>query len=244
MATRSIGAGFADTDGSKVSPVVERICIIGAQVKTDTVLGEVAHANEIVRRSRQIARKADDEILNGAGLTAQNDLIGLQSRCTGAQLVTQATDGAVITLAKVQELMDVVEKQGGEKLLITNKVNNRNLVSDLAENAAGVTIVDLMADLPKVEDATVVLTGKKDDKTALLPFTETCGQSSVTSSVYCVAPGNEDMMGLQIALASNSIQVIDEGIVNAQRVTTVQLAFGLAVHQTDCIARLRGCKAS
>jgi hypothetical protein len=245
--TRKINEPRKNVESSSTSPKEEKIIIAGGAVKVDVRMQAVeptARATEIARKTRVVAKFADDQILQGTGLTADDRLVGFQSRATGNQLITAATNGAAMTLALFNQVVDAVEDQGGGRYAVMNLTLCRKLKNLILAAAGGATVQDVAGGMGsfKYEEVTIVPALRNHLNTALLPFTENCGTSNVCSSVYCFAPGapGEDFSGVQLLAASNSIEVIQEGIVNSQHVDVVEFAFGLAVYQPLALARLKG----
>ena len=245
VSTRALNAPFPTTPGSTIAPGAERVIIAGRQSKCDVRM-ERARPDEITRATRAVSRFIDYQLLRGAGLTNQEKLVGLEAALVGDQVVINVTNGAVLDLDRFDAMLDAVEDQGAGRFVVMNRKTARQLKQELVTDAGGASFADLTGVVGEYEGVKLIVAGKDHNGDELLPFTETCGTSEVTCSAYCFAPGpdSEEKSGFKILMASNGIQLINEGIRDSQYVDTVEVAFGRAIYHPRCVARLMGIAAA
>lgn len=242
---RTINKAAPAANPSVVSPVEERIEIATSRVTTDHRLENIhnARAVEHARRTRNMARYWDHEIIHGDASADAEQMSGFKPRCTGSQLISMGNDGAVLTLAKFEEFLDTMEDMGGERYVFTNKKTARKLKGLILAAAGGATVADVTETVFKYEGWNIVTLDRKHDNTPVLPQTEVKGSSgAVCSSMYGVCTSPEEKVGVKVLLASNSIEIVEEGIRDSMYVDVIELAFGLAVYDERAIARLEGIK--
>jgi hypothetical protein len=249
VGTRSINSPFPDSDSSKVNPKEERLMLAGAKAKVDVRLARinegVARGNEIARRTKVIGAYITDQVLHGQGKTDQEKLVGIDTRATGAQLITAATNGTTMTLDLFHSLIDAVIDQGAGRFSLMNITTWRALKKSIITAAGGATVQEVAQGIFRYEGVDIVIARQDHEGNELLAFDETCGSSNATASVYCFAPGTAiDETGVQLLMASNSIEVIPEGIRDSQVIDTVEVAVGFAIYHPRSMARLKGIKAA
>jgi hypothetical protein len=242
---RLINQPAPDTKPGILSPVSEPLVMLSRKNKTDHRLAKLspqARVDEIARGSRAIARQMEDDLLNGAGKTGSID--GLLARCSGSQLIVPETNGTLLEIEHIEALVDAVQDQGNGKLLVMNKPCLRQLTRKIRGAAGGATVADITSEIPRFEDVQIVIIGDKLDGTPVLDFDEKTGTANETASILCLAPGNEDveLSGVKLLMATNSIEIIDEGIRDSFHYDALEVAFGLAVYDPSAVARLKGIK--
>lgn len=249
---RVINKAFGEGKGSTVDPQEERMQIIGRPVKTDHLLAGMhpeARADEQARATRAIAREADDILLNGDSAAAADTINGLKARCLGNQLIWAGDNGAALTLAMFEAMIDATVDQGNGKLAVMNKTLYRQLKRLILAEAGGAAVMDVTGEIAKYEDTELLVIGDKNAEAppapSVLAFDETRGNSNATASMYCIAPGNDDveLSGVKLLQATNGISIIEEGIRDSMYCDVVEFAFGLVVYDDTAATRLGGLLA-
>ena len=247
VATRSLNDPFPATQGSVTSPGAERVIIAGAQAKTDVRLAR-SRPDEIARRTRAVSRFVDAQIIRGEGVIAQQRLIGLNTALSGDQVMSGGdlgANGSHLHLWMFNALLDAVEDQGPGRFVVMNRDCARQLKTELTGDAGGATVADFTGEIGEYEGVKLHVAGKDHDGNPLLDFNETMGTCDATASMYAFAPGTDEAAtGVKILLATNGIQLIEEGIRDSQYVDTIELAFGRAIYHPKAAARLKGIKHS
>lgn len=252
VSTRSINNPFPATAQSVVSPKEERVMIAGTQCKTDVRLANAtdnkARGNEIARRTQVVSRYIDYQIIRGEGTTNQEKIVGFNDRLSGSQLINVTDIPSALggmRLIAFEALIDSVEDQGAGRIVVMNRKCFRTFKRSLTAGATGSTIAEISSEHFSYEGVKVLVAGKDHDGNELLPFNEDNGDGATTSSAYCFAPGTDvDETGVQLLMATNSIEVIPEGIRDSQYIDALEVAVGLAIYHPKAAARIKGLDAN
>ena len=254
-AFRAVNAGYTESTGT-VNQKTETLSILGGDADVDTFIQQTrSDLNDQRQIQTTMKVKAavityQDAFINGDNGANPEEFDGLFQRLTGGQVITAGTNGANIIGAddaernvfmdKLDETIDAVEgnvdvlymaKNARTKLRASARrlqywERDRDEFGRVVEFYNGIPMAVLDDDLAG---------------TAILPFTETTGSSSVTSSIYAVhfSP-NESEAGVT-ALNNGGISVRDLGEIDASPVfrTRVEFFCGLAVFGLGA-ARLEG----
>ena len=209
-------------------------------------MDQTARANEHARAGRAIGIEVDDLIFNGSRIANSTDIDGLNRRCTGRQHLTAAANGATLTLDSFHGVIDSVEDAGAGRDVYMNKLLHRQFKTLVLAEAGGASLADVSSEVFTYEGVRVRPTGNGLDGKPLLDFDEITGTAAATASVYCIAPGPPDveLAGVRMLLASNSVEIVENGQVGSMIVDQVEFAFGLAIFDTTAAARLSGILAA
>jgi hypothetical protein len=242
---RQINQPAPETQGSTLVGDEEPIIMLTKKIKIDhrlIALQPNAEGDELARGTRAVARQWDDELVNGDRSDDATSINGLLVRCTGDQLIETADNGDELEIDHVEAALDAVVEQGNGKLILMSRPVYRQFIKKVRAAAGGATIADVTGEVPMYEGARIVVVGDKLDGTPLMGFTETQGTNEETASALVIAPGNSDveLSGVKLLMASNSIEIVPEGIRNSQRINVLEVAFGLAVYDATAVARIKG----
>ena len=217
VAFRGINEGFTASVGV-LNPQKETLLPAGGEIEIDSYIlrrGGSRNASAQLRlKLKALNQLFLLKFFKGDAESNAKEWDGIQKRLVGDQVYTPAADGDVLSLAALDELISrVVEPTH----LAMSKTLATKFGAAARNSAIGgyiTTSVDQFgrrvisyAGLPimEVEDA---LGGN-----TILPFSETCGNSSVTTSLYCLSlrdgmisglQGSEGMTISQISAAQNS----------------------------------------
>jgi hypothetical protein len=245
VSRRVVNQPFANVAGGVVTPAEEPIAIIGRQVKTDHRLAKASatsRGDEHTRATRAIAREMDDLLITGDQATDPTAINGLRCRCTGPQLIWAGVNGGAYSIELLEGLLDAVEDQGMGKVIVMNQNIARRHNALVRGMAGGATIADVTMPIPTYEGNRLLVIGDKVNGSPIIDFNETRGSSNQTTSVYCFAPGIDDVefSGVKLLMASNSIEIVEEGVRDSFYIDQLEVAFGLAVYDDTAVARLGG----
>jgi len=79
-------------------------------------------------KAKAVQQKFDDTFINGDTAVDSKSFDGIDKLCAGGQTVSMGTDGGTLTLAKMDELIDLV-KGGKPEMLLMSKRSRRKLTS-------------------------------------------------------------------------------------------------------------------
>ncbi len=79
-------------------------------------------------KAKAVQQKFDDTFINGDTAVDSKSFDGIDKLCAGGQTVSMGTDGGTLTLAKMDEVIDLV-KGGKPEMLLMSKRSRRKLTS-------------------------------------------------------------------------------------------------------------------
>lgn len=243
IAFRGYGEGYTESTGI-VNPQVESLTIMGGDSDYDVALVKQNAGQSNDLRAAHDAMKAKAASLtwlktffDGDSVANPKEFDGLNRRLTGGQVVSLATGGGTLTLAKVDELVDAVN--GTPDLLLMSKAMRRKIGALASGTAAVQMSVDLLG-RPMMAYAGVPIGVVEDDAsgTAILAFDEDDGFGNLdTTSIYALRFGLDALHGIQTA----PIDVRDLGEIDSKPAmrTRIEWYSGLVAKHPKCAARLR-----
>jgi hypothetical protein len=247
VTTRALGNEYAETS-STPARLSEPLAILGGMIKVDNQIWNKKGGEVLRRESEGMAKAAglhfDKLFIDGdiAGNATQFD--GLNVRLTGSQIITAGTNGATLTLAMVDDLLDRVRGPNQGKKLLMNKATRRKLKQLIVAAAGGAAVTDVGGSLKEYDGAMIVEMEEDQTNTLILGFDETTGSSNITASIYCVRFGSstddEDVQGL---LGSKFMDIDYQGIRGTQHYSVLDANLGIGMFHTESAARLRGLLA-
>jgi len=250
------GIGFRGVNGSYseatgiLNPVTEVLSIAGGDLDVDTyiveTMGPDQRSIQEKMKIKSLAKRFDKTFIKGDVQSTPNEFDGLQVRLTGDQLIAQGSTsgGDVLTLAKLDELIDAVENPTH---LIMSKAVRRSLTTAARTYTVGGFItfsvdafgrtVTLYNDLP------ILVTDTDETGSAILAFDEANpgGGSSVGTSIYCVSLSDDTLHGIQNDIPS--VRDLGELETKPAYRTRVEWFVGMCVKHPKAAARLYGVKA-
>lgn len=251
VAFRGVNESYTPSTGV-LNPQTESLFISGGELDVDNfiieTMGNGARASQSLMKVKAVGKNWDRVFFKGDNVSDPREPDGLQNRLTGSQLIegkdTPTSGGDVLTLAKMDELIDAVDNPSA---LFMNKTMRRLLTAAARTSSvhAGVQYtVDSFGRAVTTYNGIPIRTIDQDNTGAqILPFTEVGGGGGTAqcTSIYCVSFGSADLTGIQ----SSGIQVRDLGELETKpaRRTRVEWYSGLAVFHSKAAARLRGIKA-
>lgn len=249
IAFRGINQTYT-ADQGVINPATEVLKIFGGSVTTDRQLakgpkGKQVRANNIAQKVKKAALFFDKYVIDGDAGSDPLQFDGLNKRLTGAQVLSMATNGAVLTLAKLDSLLDAVVGSNNQKQLVMNKACRTKLQQLIQSSAGGAAVADFVnGEFSRYNGATIKVLDEDGDESAILGFDETQGSSSVATSVYCVRPGSMDGENLRGLVrrpdGGEPIEYVDYGERSGVYEELVESVMGIALYHPRCAARLKG----
>ncbi len=188
-------------------------------------------------RAKSVARKFEDTVITGDTTVDSNAFDGLRVLAPAAQEITAGANGGALTLALMDQLIDLV--QGGKPdVLLMSKRSRRKLKSLLVASTHYVESgADQFGRQVMLYDGIPVLVSD------FQPDTETEGGETAATSIYAIHFSEADgLVGLQ----NGGIEVVDVGQLETKDASRVRIRWyvGLALMRDSALARLRGVNAS
>ncbi len=188
-------------------------------------------------KAKSVARKFEDGFITGDVTADSNAFDGLRRLTVAGQTITAGANGAALTLAMLDQLIDLV-KGGKPDILMMSKRTRRKLKSLLVASAH---YVEQGSD--QFGRQVMFYDGIPVDVSDFQPDNETQGTETAASSIYAIHFSEADgLSGLQ----NGDIETIDVGQLETKDAQRVRLRWyvGLALLRDSAIARLQGINAS
>lgn len=216
--------------------------ILGGDADVDNFLAATyADTNdieaEVIReKAKSVAYSFSTKFFAGDATTSPKEFDGLNKLITGGQLLSMGTNGAALTLDKLDELIDTV-KPGKPELLLMSKRTRRQLkaLRRAGGNVLEVNLSDFGLQVETYDGIPLVV----DD---FISTAETLGSGTALSSIYALKFGQSSgLMGLE----HGGIQVERVGELETKDATRTRVKWycGLALFNTNGAARLQGITA-
>ncbi|MHA4837191.1 major capsid protein [Sphingopyxis sp. MSC1_008] len=244
IAFRGIGESYTPSTGV-VTQLADPLKIIGGDLDVDTALiawsagPNDTRAIHDAMKVKALSLSHLKTVFDGDATTNPKEFDGLNIRLTGNQVISAGTNGGVLTLAMLDDLVDAVA--GEPSLLLMNK-KTRQVIRQLARSVNALTIAkdDLGREIDLYYGVPFGIVEDDNEGDAILGFDETQGTANNTASIYAVRFGPDGMFGAQTA----PISVRDLGELQSQPAfrTRVEHFGTLVLEHPKCAARLKGVK--
>jgi len=217
------------------------LTILGGDADVDNFLQRTAsnlqdqRAVQVAKKAKAMARKFEETFVAGSTLADPNSFNGIANLITNSdQIVEAGANGAALTLAMVDDLIDRV-KGGKPDILLMSKRSRRKLKGLLQASAHYVERGE-----SSFGRQVMMYDGIPVEVSDYIPDNEEQGSSGeVCSSIYALAFGaQEALCGLQ----NGGIEVVDVGQLETKDATRVRLRWycGLALFNQLRCAKLVG----
>lgn len=246
VAFRGIGETYTESTGV-INQLSDPLKIIGGDLDVDTALvawGTGANDTRAIHDAMKVKALALSHlktVFDGDSDANPKEFDGLNVRLTGSQVISAGTNGAVLTLNMLDDLVDAVA--GSPSLLLMNK-KSRQIVRQLARSVNALTIAkdDLGREIDLYYGVPFGIIEDDHEGNAILGFDETVGTANNTASIYAVKFGPGAMFGAQTA----PISVRDLGEQQSKPAyrTRVEHYSTIVLEHPKCAARLKGIKLS
>lgn len=246
--------------GVQAAPVYVNptLTIFGDEVKVDQAHErrgmDIAseRARQLIAFARNLGRKFQYYFVNGDHDTYATQFDGLLHITPSGQVITAATDGFTVPLGNSdakktsqQEFLEMLDNLiasvsgGAQFLLMPSAILSR--LSRIAESQVIWQKDDFGKPLAFYNGVPLLAAGYNTDGNPIIPFTETCGGSSVTASVYAVRCGE----GEKLSFATNvGLSVKDKGVVGNNYIHNIDFDLTSVLCEDKAVARLKGLKLS
>lgn len=188
-------------------------------------------------RAKSVARKFEDTAITGDTGSDANAFDGLRKLTVAAQEVSAGTNGGALTLALLDQLIDLV-KGGKPDILLMSKRSRRKLKSLLVASAHYVESGrDMFGRQVMFYDGIPV------EVSDWQPDNETQGTEAAASSIYALRFGEADgLVGLQ----NGGIEAVDIGQLETKDAQRVRLRWyvSVALMRDSALSRLKGINAA
>ena len=249
---RGVGGTYTP-DAGVINPLFEALVIMGGEVKIDNFEVEVMSnllnlkAEKYRMKARQAGIKFSETFFEGDTAVDSYSFDGLRKRLTGTQKIIIATNGNPLTLAKLDELLDAVLGDGGDKVLWMSPTMRRKVTSEV-RGVTGSGLINFTQDAFGKQQVAyagtpIRIVRREDTGTSFFGYDEDPGDGGDdTASIYCTRFGADYLHGIQ----SKSLPTVkDFGEVEAgpYHLGRIEWYTGMVLKHPRAAARLWGILA-
>lgn len=243
------GVGFRNINGSleesygQTSQQSEALKMFGGDIITDRAIleleGPEARAYQTQAKVRAMRMAYERVFVKGAEAESGGlEFDGLEKRCGAAGTTSQSFDngGGGLKFSALDEMLDSVDAQGGNKYLVMSKAMRRSLTAAARNGVINGGIQIAQNELGRMQsfyqDTPILIVDRDENNQEILGANE----PGNTSSIYCVSFGDLLTVGLQ----NGGISVRDLGEADTKPafITRVEWYCGLATMNGRSVARL------
>lgn len=152
-------------------------------------------------KSRALSREYSRAFFEGDDLVDPDEMPGMRRRLQGSQVLLAGTNGASLTVAMIDELVDTVIS--GNVHLFMHKTLRRKFTSLLLAGGTSATYQVNYSDVDKMGKQVMRYNGvpihvieDRGNANSILGFDETAGTSAVTSSIYAINFAEDSVYGI------------------------------------------------
>lgn len=245
IAFRSVNGSYTPSHGI-VNPVTEALKIAGGDLVVDTFLvnteGGSRRALEEAMQLKALANAFQVSFFKGDDVADPNDLMGLQGRITGQQLISNAAAGAALSLANLDKAIDSVAEPTH---IAMNKGMRRRITQAARNPSVGGYVIQQRDEFGRwitfYNDLPIIALEDLAGLDTVLPFTETSPDGASTTnntSIYVMSVGPGKLEGIQ----NGPMQARDLGEMETKPalLTRVEWYPGLTIYHPRAVARLYG----
>jgi HK97 family phage major capsid protein len=186
-------------------------------------------------KAKAVQQKFEDTFINGDTAVDPKSFDGIDKLTTGGQATSMGTNGATLTLAKLDELIDLV-KGGGPSILLMSKRTRRTL-----NNLARTTGSFLQTDRNDFGQMVQFYDGIPIGVSDYISDAKTVGTSTDCSTVYALQLGEGALAGLT---APGGLQVETIGSLETKDATRTRVKWyvSMALFNAIKVAKLTGVR--
>jgi hypothetical protein len=243
---RAFNEGYTESY-AEVRQYSEALKLFGGDVKVDRAIVELegpqARAYQIQAKTRAMRLAFEALFINGDSNSNAAEFDGLSLRLPAAeagshsQIIENAGSPAALDLGKLDEAIDAVDAQGGQKYLITSKSARRHL-SAIARASGQIDIErSEFGGQQLVYGGIPVLEIDRDHKNVAILDSDPADQS-----IYVVSFGNDHLTGIQNG--GPQVRDLGEDTSAPVLVTRVEWYCGLALINGRAASRLTNINAT
>ena len=243
---RSFNDGYTESY-AEVRQYSEALKLFGGDVKVDRAIVELegpqARAYQIQAKTRAMRLAFEALFINGDSNSNAAEFDGLNLRLPAAeagshsQIIENANSAAALSLDKLDEAIDAVDAQGGQKYLIASKSARRHLSAIARANGQIDIERSEFGGQQLVYGGVPVLELDRDHKNVAILDSDPTDQS-----IYVVSFGNDHLTGIQNG--GPQVRDLGEDTSAPVLVTRVEWFCGLALINGRAAARLTNIGAT
>ena len=248
IAFRGVGGTYTP-DSGVINPEFEPLVIMGGEVKIDNF--EIATMSNIMdikaekyrMKARQAGIKFSETFFEGDTAIDNFAFDGLRKRLAGNQVIAAGTNGAALTLAMLDQLLDTVVGDNSDKVLFVSDTGRRAITA-LVRSQTGSSLISFTQDVfgrqqMAYAGTPIRLVRREDDGSTILGEDETQGTDQSTASIYCARFGADYVTGIAHS-ALPGVKDFGEQQASPTHLGRIEWYPGIAVKHPRGAARLKG----
>lgn len=248
VAFRGVNESYTESTGV-VNPVTESLVIGGGESDVDKFIVRTrSNVNDIrsvydAMKVKSLSLAITKTFFDGDSTANPKEFDGINKRLAGgSQEVSAGTNGAVLTQAMLDDLIDRVF--GNADVLLMSKAMRREVVK-LSRTSSQLTygLDSFGRQVTQYNGIPIGIIEQDNTGAEILDFDETQGSSNIAASIYAVRFGVQEFLwGIQNSI----IQVTDLGEIQSKPVfrTRIEWYMGMCIGHPKSVARLKGVLAS
>ncbi|MGE3857451.1 MAG: major capsid protein [Dehalococcoidia bacterium] len=221
--------------------VTAALKILGGDADIDNYLARTRsnvqdlEAAVVAMKAKAVQQQFDDTFVNGDTGSDADAFDGIDALCTAGQTVSMGTDGAALTLSKLDELIDTVRGGKPDMLLVSRRT--RRALSALSRATGGVVEQDRDEFGRMVQYYDGIPVGVND----YIADDQTQGANDDCSTIYAVQFGEGGLVGLS---GPGGLQVERVGSLETKDATRIRVKWyvATALFNTLKLAKLVGVR--
>ena len=239
--------GFRNYNGAlaesyaEVSQQSESLKLFGGDIKVDRAIvdleGAEAKAYQIQSRVRAMRMAWESLFINGDSNQSPSEFDGLAAHIAAGSSQYFANGGGALDLGKLDEVIDNVDAQGGQKYIVCSKSARRALTKQARDNGQ----IEIARSEFGYQQTTYMglplLELDRDHKNVAILDSDPTAQD-----LYVVSFGNDHLTGIQNG--GVNVRELGESFDQPQLITRVEWYCGLALINGRAAARLAGIDAT
>lgn len=218
------------------------LAILGGDADVDNFLQRTMgdqtdqRATQIAMKAKAIRRAFETAFVTGDAAVDPLSFDGVRKLVPASQTLDAGANGAALTLAMLDQLLDLV-RGGKPDLLLMSRRTRRKLKSLMQASTHYIESGDQFGRRVLMYDGIPVV------HSDFVPDDEALGSGTALSSIYALTFGFGDALG---GLQNGGVEVVDVGQLETKDATRTRLRWyvGLALFRDNACARLRGINAS
>jgi hypothetical protein len=254
VAWRAVNGSYVESTGV-VNPQTESLFILGGDADVDRFIQQTRsnlndqRAVQTRAKVKALSYEFQDSFINGDNGTNANQIDGLKTRLTGNQVITAATNG-LGPVTGGHDFFDALDAllaavKGGADALYMNAYIRAKIRSAARRLGGWHTFQEIATGkvIEAYNGVPLLDIGDKANGSLIIPQTEACGTSNVTSSIYAVkwGPGEEADQAIT-GINNGGVMVDDLGQLQDKPAYRTRVEFypGMCLFGGKAAARLKG----
>ena len=229
-------------DTPTFTQITATLSILGGDADVDNFLAATRsniqdlEAAVIQLKAKAVQHKFEDTFINGDTVSDADSFDGLDKLATGGQALTMGTNGATLTLEKLDEAIDTV-KGGKPDLLLMSRRTRRKLSALSRATGSGLVVADRNEFGQMVQYYDGIVIGVSD----WISDAQTVGSSTDCSTIYTFQAGEGALVGLS---GPGGLQVERVGSLETKDATRTRVKWyvSTALFNTLKLAKLIGVR--